>query len=113
MVKVLVVGATGYIGSHIAEQLAIGQAKVHTAALVRNFSDGSNPGRIATLEKLKAAGVFIVEGSASAAVDELAEILKDYDTIVCAVKGCCGGAGGSRHRLYAGHYQRILWLYSA
>ena len=78
-------GATGYIGSHIAEQL--GKANVKTSALVRNATDDSNPVRVATLAKLKAAGVTIVEGSSSASVDDLASILKDYDTIVSAISG--------------------------
>ena len=80
-----VAGATGYIGSHIAEQL--GKANVKTSALVRNASDGGNSARVSTLAKLKAAGVTIVEGSTSASTDELANILKEYDTIVSAISG--------------------------
>ncbi|KAI5064952.1 hypothetical protein GOP47_0019647 [Adiantum capillus-veneris] len=68
--KVLVIGATGYIGRHIA---LAGPAEGHpTFVLVRPSTLASNP---PVLHSFQAAGITLLQGS-----------LEDYESLVAAVK---------------------------
>ncbi|KAK9826082.1 hypothetical protein WJX81_000383 [Elliptochloris bilobata] len=82
--RVLVVGATGFMGSFIAKEAA---AKGHrVTALVSERSLG-DPGKKATLEELKAAGVELSKGSLESPQSTLVELAKKADVIICAVNG--------------------------
>ena len=76
--RVLVVGATGHIGSFIAKEAA---AKGHrVTALVSERSLG-DPGKKAVLEDLKAVGVQLTKGSLDAPQSTLVELAKKADVV--------------------------------
>ena len=88
-------GATGYIGNTITQELA--RAGVETTALIRSPKDTSKPGRAAKISHLESLGVSIVKGDISNSVDELASILKRFDTVIAAVSGKVFGPSCLQH----------------
>ncbi|MBR2565345.1 MAG: SDR family oxidoreductase [Paenibacillus sp.] len=78
--NVLVIGANGQIGKHLAEQLAQ-EGKHQVTAMIRK------PEQADALKKL---GAQVVMGDLEGTVDELAEAMKDQNAIVFTA-----GSGGS------------------
>jgi predicted dinucleotide-binding enzyme len=76
MVKVLVVGATGFLGGLIAKQAA--EAGHQVTALV---SESSQSSKKQVVDGLKAAGVTIVTGSLESDHKDLVTVMKTVDAV--------------------------------
>eukprot|EP00253_Pinus_taeda_P008643 PITA_08643 len=80
--RILLIGATGYIGRHVAKaSLDLGH---HTFLLVRESTASSNSEKAQLLESFKASGANIVHGS----IDDhasLVEAVKNVDVVISTV----------------------------
>jgi len=86
--RILIVGATGYIGRHIAKaSLALGHP---TFLLVRESTASYNSDKVQLLESFKASGANIVHGSLEN-YESLVEAVKKVDVVISAI------GGGSSH----------------
>ena len=84
-------GATGYVGREVAK--LVSEAGISTTALVRPSAGGGSD-RKAILDALESSGVKPLEGTLDGTVQELADVLKPYDTIVSMLNGERVGARG-------------------
>lgn len=81
--KVLIIGATGYVGQHIAKaSLALGHP---TYLLVRpQLPTSTNPQRLELIRSFEASGAVILEGSLEDPIS-LVEAMKQVDVVISAV----------------------------
>lgn len=82
--RILIIGATGYIGRHIAKaSLALGHP---THLLVRDSTASSNSEKDQLLESFKASGANIVHGSLED-YSSLVEAIRKVDVVISAIGG--------------------------
>ena len=88
--RILVVG-TGTLGSHILLAIAA-RRELSASALVRPASL-SDPAKQKQLDRLRSAGVTVVSGDSTDEPSVLADKLRGFDTVVCALSGAAIAPG--------------------
>eukprot|EP01018_Ginkgo_biloba_P008362 Gb_21755 [translate_table: standard] len=85
--RILIIGATGYIGRHVANASA---ALGHPTLILVRETTASNPEKSQLLESFKSSGVTIVHGSLDDYAS-LVEAIKKVDVVISTVAGAQTG----------------------